>query len=134
MARDHNAENRIFRKRLYAQKLLFGGCRAWFSGLETIWKNLKNFRFWLEIYDFVVFFRNLAKTAPSQTPSRTNHSANERSCFVPSDSCHKKFGKVWGWSKIEFEVEQGREIFHRIFRKMTVSVIKNQIFCIKFLV
>ena len=38
MSRDRHAENRVFRKRLYDQKLFIGGCRACFSDLETALK------------------------------------------------------------------------------------------------
>ena len=56
MNRDASAENRVFRKRFYNQKLLFGGCRACFSDLETVFKKFENFIFRPEIYDFTVIF------------------------------------------------------------------------------
>ena len=56
MGRYPSAENRVFTKRLYDQKLLLGGCRACFSDLETVFKKCKNFILRLEIYDFTEFF------------------------------------------------------------------------------
>ena len=56
MIRDANAENRVFRKRFFGQKLLFGGCRARFSDLEKHFKKDKKNFFRSKIYDFLVNF------------------------------------------------------------------------------
>ena len=56
ITRDNHAENRVFTKRLYDQKLLFGGCRACFGDLETIFEKFKNFIFRSKIYDFLIIF------------------------------------------------------------------------------
>ena len=83
MSRDNHAENRVFRKRLHDQKLLFGGCRACFGDLETAFKKFKNFIFRFKIYDFLVIF----------SPWHL-YSANERARVVLQETYNKKLGKV----------------------------------------
>ena len=61
ITRDARAENRVFIKRLDDQKLLFSGCRACFSDLETAFKKFPKIIFRPKIYDFTEFFRNFTK-------------------------------------------------------------------------
>ena len=54
--RDNHAETRVFTKRSCGPKLLIGGCRACFGGLETILEIIKNPSLWSEIVDLRLFF------------------------------------------------------------------------------
>ena len=93
ITRDRHAENRVFIKRLYGQKLSFGGCKACFSDLETIFQKFKNFNFRSKIYDFLNFFRNSALTSDHKR-SQARHIAQmkEQKLFYKiqvSKSCGK---------------------------------------------
>ena len=56
MDRDASAENRVFTKSQYDQKLLIGGCRACLGDLEKMLLKIENAILRPQIVDFRVFF------------------------------------------------------------------------------